>query len=106
MGDVNRFRLSAHGLKSLFQSLLAENVSPAAYYPEFWTAGQYATFCVGLIGSRFLPWFDAVCKCKFARKQLCATARRAKRAYTKCQKAEFLGRLCNKNLELHAMPFP
>eukprot|EP00983_Pelagomonas_calceolata_P133801 1161999-Pelagomonas_calceolata.AAC.2 len=41
--------------------------------------------------------------CKFARKQFRATARRAKRAYTKHQKAEFLGRLYSKNPELHAM---
>mmetsp|Transcript_26797 Transcript_26797/g.72348 ORF Transcript_26797/g.72348 Transcript_26797/m.72348 type:complete len:767 (-) Transcript_26797:740-3040(-) len=73
------------------------------------------------IGSRYPPWFDAVCKqkrkvfreavqsgqaehaCKFAHKHFRATARRAKRAYTKHQKAEFLGRLYSKNPELHAM---
>jgi exonuclease III len=75
----------------------------------------------GRIGSRYPPWFDAMCKekmsnfrkavqtgfavhaCQFARRQFRTTARRAKRAYTKRQKAEFLGRLYSKDPGLHAM---
>jgi len=41
--------------------------------------------------------------CKFAKKEYRVQTRRAKRAYTKYQKAAFLDKLFNKNPELHAM---
>ena len=46
---------------------------------------------------------QAVHACKFAKKEYRVQTRRAKCAYTKCQKAAFLDKLFNKNLELHAM---
>eukprot|EP00983_Pelagomonas_calceolata_P062957 1147529-Pelagomonas_calceolata.AAC.1 len=88
---------------------------------QFQQISVCAPLRTGRIGSRYPPWFDAVCKqkrkifreavqsgqaehaCKFARKQFRATARRAKRAYTKRQKAKLLGRLYCKDPELHVM---
>ena len=46
---------------------------------------------------------QAVHACKFAKKEYRVQTRRAKRAYTKYQKAAFLDKLFNKNPELHAM---
>ena len=46
---------------------------------------------------------QAVHACKFAKKEYRVQTRRAKRAFTKYQKAAFLEKLFNKNPELHAM---
>ena len=86
--------------------------------------GKNISVCAPLCGKnrvRDPPWFDAHCKekrrlfrtvvqdgqavhaCKFAKKEYRVQTRRAKRAYTKYQKAAFLDKLLNKNPELHAM---
>ena len=86
--------------------------------------GKQISICAPLYGKnrvRDLPRFDAHCKekrrlfrtavqdgqavhaCKFAKKEYSVQTRRAKRAYTKYQKAAFLDKLFNKNPELHAM---
>jgi hypothetical protein len=86
--------------------------------------GKQISVCAPLCGKnrvRDPPWFDAHCKekrrlfrtavqdvqavhaCKFAKKEYRVQTRRAKRAYTKYQKAAVLDKLFNKNPELHAM---
>ena len=86
--------------------------------------GKNISVCAPLRGKNRVcdpPWFDAHCKekrrlfrtavqdgqavhaCKFAKKEYRVQTRRAKRAYTKYQKAAFLDKLFNKNPELHAM---
>jgi hypothetical protein len=86
--------------------------------------GKQISVCGPLCGKnrvRDPPWFDAHCiekrrlfrtavqggqavhVCKSAKKEYRVQMRRAKRAYTKYQKAAFLDKLFNKNPELHAM---
>ena len=86
--------------------------------------GKQISVCAPLCGKnrvRDPPWFDAHCKdkrrlfrtavqdgqavhaCRFAKKEYRVQTRRAKRAYTKYQKAAFLDKLFNKNPELHTM---